>query len=87
MKNRKTPRVIIASLVAGGALVAAGSVMALNLSIGWQPDGRYWDGHSYYSQNDWMRHHPHDPGPRHHGPARHGHGPNHGPAGHGPDHR
>jgi hypothetical protein len=36
----------------------------LQLSIGWH-DNRYWDGHRYWEHDEWMRHHPHDPGPRH----------------------
>jgi|GEM_PF-3263832 len=68
MKKRSTLRILVASLVGGGALVAAGSVMALQLVVGWQQDGRYWDGHRYHSQADWMRSHPRDPGPRFRGP-------------------
>lgn len=25
--------------------------------IGWQRDGRYWDGHRYWRRDEWYRHH------------------------------
>ncbi|HKT98405.1 MAG TPA: hypothetical protein VJS30_18035 [Paraburkholderia sp.] len=34
----------------------------VQLSIGWH-DNRYWDGHRYWERDEWMHHHPHDPGP------------------------
>ncbi|WP_322031131.1 hypothetical protein [Paraburkholderia sp. J76] len=34
------------------------------ISIGWHED-RYWDGHRYWAHDEWMHHHPHDPGPPH----------------------
>ncbi|CAM2193332.1 PXPV repeat-containing protein [Paraburkholderia kururiensis] len=36
----------------------------LHVSIGWHGD-RYWDGRRYWAHDEWMRHHPHDPGPPH----------------------
>ncbi|RKP47718.1 hypothetical protein [Pararobbsia silviterrae] len=39
--------------------------VGISISIGWHGD-RYWDGHRYWAHDDWMRHHPHDPGPRGH---------------------
>jgi hypothetical protein len=50
------------------------------INLGWHGD-RYWDGHRYWQRDEWMRHHPHDPGPQHRPPHadRHDdHGPNHG---------
>ena len=35
-----------------------------HVSIGWHDD-RYWDGHRYWEHDEWMHHHPHDPGPPH----------------------
>ncbi|WGS54631.1 hypothetical protein LFL96_26865 [Paraburkholderia sp. D15] len=75
----KTSRSIIATLLAGGALLAAGSAFAqervygepqmipvgVSINIGWHGD-RYYDGHRYWAHDDWMRHHPHDYDPHHH---------------------
>jgi len=36
--------------------------VGVQLSIGWH-DNRYWDGHRYWDHDEWMHHHPHDPGP------------------------
>ncbi|MFP6561577.1 hypothetical protein WJ542_25190 [Paraburkholderia sp. B3] len=36
----------------------------VQVSIGWHGD-RYWDGHRYWEHDEWMHHHPHDPGPPH----------------------
>ncbi|HTH59030.1 MAG TPA: hypothetical protein VL689_02605 [Paraburkholderia sp.] len=36
--------------------------VGVQLSIGWH-DNRYWDGHRYWEHDEWMHHHPHDPGP------------------------
>jgi hypothetical protein len=50
------------------------------INLGWHGD-RYWDGHRYWQRDEWMRHHPHDPGPHHPPPhAYHhdDHGPDHG---------
>ena len=51
--------------------------VGVQLSIGWH-DNRYWDGHRYWEHDEWMHHHPHDPGPGHfrgreddHRPPRH----------------
>ena len=50
--------------------------VGVELSIGWH-DNRYWDGHRYWERQEWMRHHPRDPGPPHwrdhddHRPPRH----------------
>jgi hypothetical protein len=33
-----------------------------HITIGWH-DNRYWDGHRYWEHDEWMHHHPHDPGP------------------------
>lgn len=38
--------------------------VGVQLSIGWH-DNRYWDGHRYWDHDEWMHHHPHDPGPPH----------------------
>lgn len=38
--------------------------VGVQLSIGWH-DNRYWDGHRYWEHDEWMHHHPHDPGPPH----------------------
>lgn len=38
--------------------------VGVQLSIGWH-DNRYWDGHRYWERDEWMRHHPRDPGPPH----------------------
>ena len=40
--------------------------VGVQLSIGWH-DNRYWDGHRYWDHDEWMHHHPHDPGPPHRG--------------------
>ncbi|CAB3796539.1 hypothetical protein LMG28688_04334 [Paraburkholderia caffeinitolerans] len=77
-KSWKTPaRVLAAALLAGGALMSASSAFAqyaphngephmvqvdTRVSIGWH-ENRYWDGHRYWERDEWMRHHPHDPGP------------------------
>jgi hypothetical protein len=75
----KTSRTLIATLVAGGALLGASSAFAqnvvygepqmipvgVNITLGWHGD-RYWDGHRYWAHDDWMRHHPHDFDPHHH---------------------
>ena len=37
--------------------------VGVSINIGWHGD-RYWDGHRYWAHDDWMRHHPHDGGPR-----------------------
>ncbi|WP_255580680.1 hypothetical protein [Caballeronia sp. dw_276] len=37
---------------------------AVVINLGWHGD-RYWDGHRYWQRDEWMRHHPHDAGPRH----------------------
>jgi hypothetical protein len=85
-----TTRSILATLLAGGAMLGATSAFAqadrmvisapgpvvtygqpqmmpvgVQIDIGWHGD-RYWDGHRYWAHDDWMRHHPHDPDPRHH---------------------
>ncbi len=88
----KTSRSLIATLLAGGALLAAGSAFAqervvengpgpavygqphmmpvgVSINIGWHGD-RYYDGHRYWAHDDWMRHHPHDYDPHHHGDRR-----------------
>ncbi|HWT38091.1 MAG TPA: hypothetical protein VN289_17510 [Paraburkholderia sp.] len=82
---KKTSRSIVAALIAGGALLGAGSAFAqhapdyaqphmmpvgVQVNIGWHGD-RYWDGHRYWAHDDWMRHHPHDHDPYH----DHGHRP------------
>ncbi|WP_367277756.1 hypothetical protein [Paraburkholderia sp.] len=36
----------------------------VRMSIGWH-DNRYWDGHRYWEHDEWMHHHPRDPGPPH----------------------
>jgi hypothetical protein len=75
----KTSRTLIATLIAGGALLGASSafaqtvygqpqmipVVGVSINVGWQPDGRYWDGHHYYSHDDWMHRHPHAHDPYH----------------------
>ncbi|HVE07129.1 MAG TPA: hypothetical protein VNE00_07745 [Paraburkholderia sp.] len=75
----KASRTLIATLVAGGALLGAGSAFAqtvvygepqmipvgINVTIGWHGD-RYWDGHRYWAHDEWMHHHPHDYDPHHH---------------------
>ncbi|MEM5421370.1 hypothetical protein [Paraburkholderia ferrariae] len=33
-----------------------------HVSIGWH-ENRYYDGHRYWEHDEWMHHHPHDPGP------------------------
>ncbi|WP_027802255.1 hypothetical protein [Paraburkholderia dilworthii] len=90
----KTSRTIIAALLAGGALMAAGGAFAqervivergpgpvvygephmmpvgVSINIGWHGD-RYYDGHRYWGHDEWMRHHPHDYDPRHHGRDEH----------------
>lgn len=38
--------------------------VGIHIDIGWHGD-RYWDGHRYWARDEWMRHHPHDPGPPH----------------------
>lgn len=87
----KTSRSLIATLLAGGALLAAGSAMAqervvvengpavygqphmmpvgVSINVGWHGD-RYYDGHRYWQHDDWMRHHPRDYDPYHHGDHR-----------------
>lgn len=35
----------------------------VRVSVGWH-DNRYWDGHRYWERDEWMHHHPHDPGPQ-----------------------
>ncbi|CAB3755241.1 hypothetical protein [Paraburkholderia humisilvae] len=76
----KTSRTLIATLLAGGALLGATSAFAqdvvygephmipvgISIQLGWQHDGRYWDGHRYWSHDEWMHHHPHDRDPYHH---------------------
>ncbi|AXE95400.1 MULTISPECIES: hypothetical protein [Paraburkholderia] len=86
----KTSRSIIATLLAGGTLLAAGSAFAqervvigngpapvvygqphmmpvgVSIDIGWHGD-RYYDGRRYWDHDEWMRHHPRDYDPRHHG--------------------
>jgi hypothetical protein len=65
---------LIAALLAGAALLGAGSAFAqagpavygqarlipvdVSINIGWHGD-RYWDGHRYWDHDDWMRRHPH----------------------------
>ncbi|HTJ93880.1 MAG TPA: hypothetical protein VL424_12325 [Pararobbsia sp.] len=87
--SNKIARVLIATLAASAALVAANSAFAqtdriivrddapvqsvqpymmpvgVSINIGWHGD-RYWDGHRYWAHDEWMRHHPHDAGPRGH---------------------
>lgn len=90
----KTSRSLIATLLAGGALLAAGSAFAqervlvengspavygqphmmpvgISINLGWHGD-RYYDGHRYWSHDEWMRNHPHDHDPHrdHHGDHR-----------------
>jgi hypothetical protein len=36
--------------------------VGVQIDIGWHGD-RYWDGHRYWAHDEWMHHHPHDPGP------------------------
>lgn len=38
--------------------------VGVQVSVGWH-DNRYYDGHRYWEHDEWMRHHPHDPGPQH----------------------
>jgi hypothetical protein len=90
----KTSRSVIAALLAGGALIAAGSAVAqervyvgngpvvygqphmmpvgVSIDIGWHGD-RYYDGHRYWSHDEWMHNHPHDRDPHHddHRPPHH----------------
>ncbi|HEY3598845.1 MAG TPA: hypothetical protein VGL08_15190 [Paraburkholderia sp.] len=76
----KTSRTLIATLLAGGALLGASSAFAqsvavydgaqlipvgVSIDIGWHGD-RYWDGHRYWAHDEWMHRHPHDHDPRHH---------------------
>jgi hypothetical protein len=83
----KTSRTLIAALLAGGALLGATSAFAqtvvygepqmipvgVSINIGWQHDGRYWDGHRYWAHDEYMHHHPHA-----HDPYRHDdHHPHH----------
>ncbi|WP_233856490.1 hypothetical protein [Paraburkholderia sp. HD33-4] len=94
----KASRTLIATLLAGGALIAAGSASAqervivehgpapvvygqphmtpvgVSINIGWHGD-RYWDGHRYWEHDEWMRHHPRDYDPHHHGDDRDDHRP------------
>ena len=78
-------RTLMAALIAGGALFAAGSASAqsyysepqmipvgVSISLGWHGD-RYWDGHRYYAHDEWMRRHPHDFDPHHHNGHDHDH--------------
>jgi hypothetical protein len=37
------------------------------INLGWHGD-RYWDGHRYWQRDEWMHHHPRDPGPPHRQP-------------------
>jgi hypothetical protein len=88
----KTPRTLIATLLAGGALLGASGAFAqtvvygephmmpvgVSINIGWQGDGRYWDGHRYWSHDDWMHRHPHAHDPyRHHDDHAHDHDHDH----------
>ncbi|CAB3761174.1 hypothetical protein [Paraburkholderia solisilvae] len=84
----KTSRTLIATLVAGGALLSATGAFAqtvvygepqmipvgVSINLGWQPDGSYWDGHRRWAHDDYMHHHPH----AHDDPHRHDdHRPHH----------
>jgi hypothetical protein len=88
----KTSRTLIATLLAGGALLGATGAFAqtvvygapqmvpvgVSLVIGWQNDGSYWDGHHHYSHDDWMHRHPHAHDPyRHHDDHAHDHDHDH----------
>jgi hypothetical protein len=53
-----------ADYIAPGAPAAHLMPVDLHISIGWHGD-RYWDGRRYWAHDEWMRHHPHDPGPPH----------------------
>jgi hypothetical protein len=84
-----TSRTVIATLLAGGAMLTASAAFAqqdrmyghdgpppaygqphlvpvgVSINVGWHGD-RYYDGHRYWQHDEWMHHHPHDPGPPRH---------------------
>lgn len=59
----QSDRVIVRDGAPGEYVQSHMMPVGVSINIGWHGD-RYYDGHRYWAHDDWMRHHPHDAGPR-----------------------